>query len=109
MLVDPERGTKRKVQDNQINVADRTRSKKNKDDAYYALSAMKGIPTSAIEPWENPKWKKAMEDELQNIKDNDAFEIISKKKDMKILPHRWVFSIKDDDKYKEKLVIKGML
>jgi hypothetical protein len=57
-------------------------------------------------------WKKAMDDELKSLKDNDVWDVIPKPVGRKIVASRWVFKAKGNaqgevERYKARLVAKG--
>jgi len=57
-------------------------------------------------------WKKAMEDELKSLKENDVWDVIAKPVGRKIVASRWVFKAKGNaqgevERYKARLVAKG--
>lgn len=58
------------------------------------------------------KWELAVQDELNSLKLNNTWEIVTKPTDKNIVDCRWVFAIKFDEfgnpnKYKARLVAKG--
>jgi len=57
-------------------------------------------------------WKKAMDDELKSLKENDVWDVIPKPVERKIVASRWVFKAKGNaqgevEQYKARLVAKG--
>jgi len=57
-------------------------------------------------------WKKAMDDELKSLKENDVWDVIPKPVRRKIVASRWVFKAKGNaqgevEHYKARLVAKG--
>lgn len=63
----------------------------------------------AIKGMEKDKWKKAIDEEKNSLEKNQTWKYVNKDevKNRKILSSRWIFRIKDDNKYKARLVIKG--
>ena len=67
------------------------------------------------EQWDykkDPKWKKAMEDEMSMIQKNKTWELVVKPKDRKVIGVKWVYKTKLNvdgsiNKYKARLVVKG--
>lgn len=53
---------------------------------------------AAIKSVTGPKWRKAVGNELENMKINNVFEVVDIQKGMKILPSHFVFALKLDDK-----------
>ena len=59
-------------------------------------------------------WEKAVQEEIQAMKDNGVWSEVSRPKDKQVLPLNWVFKIKykpdgSVDKYKARLVVMGNL
>jgi hypothetical protein len=57
-------------------------------------------------------WKKAMEEELESLKENDVWTVVPRPTNRKIVDSRWVYKTKSDAKgeitrYKARLVAKG--
>jgi len=57
-------------------------------------------------------WKKAMDDELKSLKENDVWDVIPKPVGRKIVASRWVFKAKGNaqgevERYKARLIAKG--
>ena len=71
-------------------------------------------PTTYIETMRSSEkvfWKRAMNSEIESLKENQTWEIVSLPKGSKPLPSKWVYKIKTNpdesiDKYKARLVIK---
>lgn len=66
----------------------------------------------ALESKERENWRKAMESEINSLKENETWELVKKPDEAKILPSKWVFKIKTNsdgsiEKFKARLVIKG--
>lgn len=57
------------------------------------------------------KWKLAMEEELENLRKNETWEIVPRPKDRKIVKCKWVFKKKYENgsvsRYKARLVARG--
>ncbi|KAL3519542.1 hypothetical protein ACH5RR_017691 [Cinchona calisaya] len=69
-------------------------------------------PADHKEALGNPKWKKAMGDELFMIEKNKTWELVDKPQDMKVIGVKWVFRTKLNadgsiNKKKARLVVKG--
>ncbi|XP_072154388.1 uncharacterized protein [Bemisia tabaci] len=70
------------------------------------------IPDTPKQALKDPEWKRAMEKELQSFENNNAWEIVDKPHDQKLLETKWVFKTKinPSDHHqinKARLVIKG--
>ena len=70
------------------------------------------IPNNVEEVLSDPKWAEAMEDELEALKKNNPWKLVSLPKGNKLMGCKWVFSIKykvdrSIDRYKARLVAKG--
>lgn len=69
-------------------------------------------PTNHEETLKDPKWKKAMEEEMLMIRKNKTWELVSTPEDRKIISVKWVFRTKLNadgsiNKHKVRLVVKG--
>jgi ribosomal protein S8/transposase InsO family protein len=53
------------------------------------------------------KWLPAIRTELDSMSKHEVWNIVSKTKDMKPVPTKWIFSIKHDGTYKARLVVIG--
>ena len=70
------------------------------------------IPSSVEEALSDPKWAKAMKEELEALKKNNTWKLVPLPEGKKLVGCKWVFSIKykaDEsiDRYKARLVAKG--
>ncbi|KAM9916699.1 hypothetical protein OXX59_009809, partial [Metschnikowia pulcherrima] len=68
------------------------------------------VPNSYTEAKRSPewdKWKKACEAEIAAHIRNGTFKPVRKTADIKPIGCRWVFAIKDDERYKARLVARG--
>jgi len=68
--------------------------------------------TEAMKSPEKEHWVKAMQEELDSLKQNEVWEIVPTPTDRKLVGCRWVFKIKTDaqgnlTRYKARLVAKG--
>lgn len=79
------------------------------------LAEIDGDPTTVKEALARPDralWQKAMDDELQSLKENQTWTLVDLPRDKKPIQCKWVFKIKRDSdgkisKYKARLVAKG--
>ncbi|KAL0360591.1 UNVERIFIED_CONTAM: Copia protein [Sesamum radiatum] len=67
---------------------------------------------SVQEALENPKWAKAMTEEMEALRKNSTWEIVPLPKGKKTVGCRWVYTVKlkpdgSIDRYKARLVAKG--
>ena len=64
----------------------------------------------AVSSPESRKWKKAMDEEMQSLKDNDSYELAYIPEGQKVIGSRWVYALKpvaDGEKFKARFVAKG--
>jgi len=66
----------------------------------------------AVHSDESTEWRKAMQDEIQSLKDNEAWELQDLPRGKKAIPCKWVYKVKHNadgsiERYKARLVIKG--
>ena len=81
-----------------------------KDYCYYIISIPKTY-NETIQSEESAKWKLAMKEEMDILKENETFELTQLPSNKTLIPARWVYSIKTDQNpkeiYKARLVAKG--
>ncbi|KAE8733954.1 putative Calmodulin-binding protein of 25 kDa [Hibiscus syriacus] len=70
------------------------------------------IPDTVEEALKDPKWKKAVEEELKAVENNNTWIIVDLPKDKKPVGCKWVFTVKykadgSIERYKARLVAKG--
>lgn len=70
------------------------------------------IPNSVQEALTDPKWMKAMDEEMEALKKNLTWELVSLPKGKKPVGCKWVYMVKlkadgSIDRYKARLVAKG--
>jgi len=68
----------------------------------------------AMEGEHSKQWKKATNDEFDSLMHNDTWELVPRKKNMKVLQNRWIFRVKyhangEVERFKARLVIKGFM
>ena len=56
---------------------------------------------------ERRMWRSAIKEELSSMRDKQVWEIIDKEPDMRILNMKWVFKLKNDGRYRARLVAMG--
>lgn len=63
----------------------------------------------AVNGTEKQNWKKAIEDEKQSLEKNEVWDCVklSEVNGKKVLTSKWVFKVKDDGRYKARLVVRG--
>lgn len=81
-------------------------------DIYQRCNVAVCKPSCCEEALKDPKWKKAMKDEISMIKKNKTWEMVDKPQDRKVIGVKWVFRTKLNadcsiNKYKSRLVVKG--
>lgn len=54
------------------------------------------------------KWKKAIEEEKKSLEKNNTWKIVERTeaKDKRVLSNKWIFKIKEDGRYKARLVVR---
>ena len=80
----------------------------------YCYRAVCGVPQTFKEARtsaDSKEWVKAMDEEIQSLKENNTFTLTKLPKGKKTVGGKWVYSIKSDtegtDKYKARFVAKG--
>ncbi|KAK9687233.1 Reverse transcriptase (RNA-dependent DNA polymerase) [Popillia japonica] len=61
----------------------------------------------AIQSNESKNWKRAMDNEMESLKKNEAWKLIKKPNDIKVIDVKLVFRKKDENVYKARLVARG--
>jgi len=63
----------------------------------------------AINGPEKEKWQAAIKDEMDSLEKNGVWKLVDKEeaKGKKILTSKWIFRVKDDGRYKARLVARG--
>ena len=77
---------------------------------------VKQNPQSVREAMQGPhseKWKRAMESEMDSLKENGVYEIVDRPAGKKAVKSKWVFCVKTNEpreveKYKARVVAKGL-
>ena len=72
------------------------------------------IPTNyseAVSSEQSLKWMSAMKEEIDNLQENDTYQLVPLPKNKSIIGSKWVYSVKlganNEEKYKARLVAKG--
>ena len=70
-------------------------------------------PFGYEEAFKDPKWKKAMEEEMSKIQKNKTWELVDRPEGRKIIGVKWVYRIKLNadcsiNKYKASYLLRGM-
>ena len=80
----------------------------------YCYRAVCGVPLTFKEAMVSPqsdKWKRAMDEEMQSLEENQTFTLTKLPEGRKTVGGRWVYSIKEDndgrEQYKARFVAKG--
>ena len=63
----------------------------------------------AVSGVDKERWKKAIEEEKSSLRINKTWELIDRNeiKNTKILTSKWIFKVKEEGKYKARLVVRG--
>ena len=78
--------------------------------AYVVSTKKDGVPVTykqAMLSDEAEKWKIAMDSEMSAHYSNNTWDLVLLPKDRKAIGNRWVFTKKDDGRYKARLVAQG--
>lgn len=80
----------------------------------YCYRAVCGVPLTfkeAMTSTESEKWKKAMDEEMKSLEDNQTFTLTKLPEGRETVGGKWVYTIKGDidghDQYKARFVAKG--
>ncbi|PRQ17544.1 putative RNA-directed DNA polymerase [Rosa chinensis] len=70
------------------------------------------VPNKVQDALGDPKWRKAMEEEMEALQKNDTWQLVPPPQDKKAVGCRWVFTVKHNadgsvNRYKARLVAKG--
>ena len=70
------------------------------------------IPNNVHEAMNDTKWKKAMNEEMEDLQKNNTWEIVKLPNGKKTVGCRWIYTVKLNergsvDRYKARLVAKG--
>ena len=81
---------------------------------HYVYGVNLDLPTTyneAMNSNDSDEWRKAMNNEIKALEDNDTFELVSAPQDRNIVGGRWVYVIKtglhENKEYKARYVAKG--
>ncbi|PSS08126.1 Endonuclease [Actinidia chinensis var. chinensis] len=83
------------------------------DTVAYALPVIEGVPCTykdAVQGTENPKWKRAMDEEMKSLHKNQTWELVQLPKGKKAIGCKWIYGKKEDTqgvRFKARLVAKG--
>ena len=81
------------------------------DYCYRAVCCVPLTFTEAMTSTESGKWKRAMDEEMKSLEENQTFTLTTLPEGRKTVGGRWVYSIKGDidghDQYKARFVAKG--
>ncbi|GJP69825.1 hypothetical protein CLOP_g837 [Closterium sp. NIES-67] len=83
--------------------------------AFFSPVEIPGEPTNSKEAWEGPngkEWKKASDEEMGSIIENNTFDLVNLPPGRKAISSKWLFKRKTDadgniERYKSRLVAKG--
>ena len=78
----------------------------------YGNFCATGEPENLQEALDDPRWKKAMEEEYTALKRNQTWHLVEAKQGNNLIDYKWVYKIKKKadgsvDRYKARLVAKG--
>lgn len=86
-------------------------SEYKEESSFLAETLEPGNFMEAQKSSEAAKWKRAMEEEMEALRENNTWILVDKPNNANILKNRWVYKMKPDptgpDKYKARLVVKG--
>ncbi|GJP33323.1 hypothetical protein CLOM_g17868 [Closterium sp. NIES-68] len=83
--------------------------------AFFSPVEIPGEPTNPKEAWEGPngkEWKKASDEEMGSIIENDTFDLVNLPPGRKAISSKWLFKRKTDadgniERYKSRIVAAG--
>ncbi|KAJ9536138.1 hypothetical protein OSB04_un000681 [Centaurea solstitialis] len=61
----------------------------------------------ALASTHSSKWLVAMQEEMESLLKNNTWDLCPLPKGNRAIPNKWVFKVKDDNRYKARLVAKG--
>jgi hypothetical protein len=76
----------------------------------YACSVIDECPLTykqAMSGGDKPKWSGAINEEITSLLGNDTWTEVTRTPDMHVIKSKWVFKIKEDGRYKARLVACG--
>lgn len=79
------------------------------DDYKLYLISQEPLPLTYETCATDPNWKKAIEDEKHALKKNEAWTLVDRNQAQgkEIITSRWIFKIKEDGRYRARLVARG--
>ena len=78
--------------------------------ALLAQTLPKTLPKTIMQARNSPYkkyWEEACEREMQALKKTKTYILVEMPKDRKVIPSKWVFTIKDNGLYKARIVVQG--
>ncbi|KAG6438785.1 hypothetical protein O3G_MSEX000222 [Manduca sexta] len=84
--------------------------KKYEDYVVHANFCNVNLPENyeeAINSSESKKWKRAMDEEIQSLEENNTWKIVKEPLNKKIIEVKWIYRIKSNGNYKARVVAKG--
>ena len=77
----------------------------------YAISSIPSNYTEAVQTPQASEWKKAMDNEIEALKDAEAFSLVRKPLDKTVISSRWIYDLKpgmhNEPRYKARFVARG--
>ena len=70
-------------------------------------SASQVEPRSFKQAYNDPRWKKSMQEEYDSLMNNKTWTLVDLPKGRKIVKNKWVYKLKSDGRFKSRLVAKG--
>ncbi|KAH9668313.1 hypothetical protein KPL70_021366 [Citrus sinensis] len=70
------------------------------------------VPKNIHEAFKDPKWEKAVQEEMRALHDNGTWEVVDLPKGKKVVGSKWIFTVKykanrEVERYKARLVAQG--
>lgn len=78
----------------------------------YSSYCSTGEPDDLTETLSNPKWTRAMEEEIMALHENNTWHLVPPRQGINLIDCKWVYKLKRKsdgsiDRYKARLVAKG--
>ena len=101
-------GSRNRVYEQNIERIESLRSNQQTSQAIVAVAGSEPSTfNEAINSTESQKWKAAMNHEFESLIKNKTWDLVDPVSDKQIISVKWVYSIKEDGRYRARLVARG--